>query len=383
MRICIDASPTVHGRAGIGRYVHELTTSLLNHDMTNEYAIFYNRSGEARVPASLERLARVTSPVSDKPWRLRVLLAHLMHLSQDRLFPGVDLFHATDNLLPRLTHSQSVLILYDLAFRLYPEAFTRLNRWFQALTMGMFLRTADAVMAISESTKKDAMRLYGIDESRLTVVYGGVNPRFQPASPGEVASTRSRYGLPEHYILFVGSIEPRKNLSTLLTAFSALKQQSPEADSLKLVAAGKKGWIYAGFFQRLRELGLEEEVVLPGFVADEDLPALYTASDLFVFPSWYEGFGLPVLEAMACGAPVVCSNAASLPEVAGDAALLVSPDDVRGLREAISRALTDLTLRNELIERGFRQAARFTWERAAQQTLAIYENVAMQRGQKP
>ncbi len=122
---------------------------------------------------------------------------------------------------------------------------------------------------------------------------------------------------------------------------------------------------------------------MPGFVADADLPALYTAADLFVFPSWYEGFGLPVLEAMACGAPVVCSNAASLPEVAGDAALLVSPDDVQGLREAISRALTDLTLRNELIERGFRQAGRFTWERAARQTLAIYEHVAARGSQKP
>ncbi len=382
MKICIDVSPAVHGRAGIGRYVLELVTALIGQDTTLEYTIFYNRAHEAQIPVSWQHLERIAFPLRDKPWRLQVLLAHLAKLSQDRLFPNVGLFHATDNLLPCLKKTHSVLTVYDLAFRFYPETFTTLNRWFQLLTMGTFLYRAHAVIAISQNTKRDVAQLYGVDESKITVVYGGVNSRFQPASISEIEHVRTRYHLPERYILFVGSIEPRKNLKALLAAFSAIKQQREAIDSIKLVIAGKRGWLYADFFQQLRTSGLENEIILPGFIADEDLPALYSAADVFVFPSWYEGFGLPVLEAMACGTPVVCSNVSSLPEVAGEAALMVAPNDVRGFCEAITRTLTDAVLRQELIGRGFRQAARFTWEKTAQQTLAVYEQVTARKGQK-
>mgnify|MGYP005832136239 CR=1 FL=1 len=382
MKVCVDVSPAVHGRAGIGRYVLELVTALTGQDATAEYTIFYNRAHEAQMPVSWQHLERIAFPLRDKPWRLQVLLAHLAKLSQDHLFPNIALFHATDNLLPCLKKTHSVLTVHDLAFRFYPETFTSLNRWFQLLTMGTFLARAHAVIALSQNTKRDVMQLYGIDESKITVVYGGVNPRFQPASTSEVERVRTRYHLPERDILFVGSIEPRKNLKSLLAAFSAVKQQREVIDPVKLVIAGKKGWLYADFFQQLRTSGLDGEVILPGFIADEDLPALYSAADVFVFPSWYEGFGLPVLEAMACGAPVICSNVSSLPEVVGEAALMVAPDDIRGLSQAISRTLTDAALRQELIGRGLRQAAQFTWEKAAQQTLMIYEEVAARGGRK-
>jgi glycosyltransferase involved in cell wall biosynthesis len=172
----------------------------------------------------------------------------------------------------------------------------------------------------------------------------------------------------------VGTIEPRKNLSALLDAYALLRQHAV-TDDTKLVMVGKKGWLYEPFFQHLHELGLEDQVIFPGYVADEELPALYGAAEVFVFPSLFEGFGLPVLEAMACGAPVVCSNATSLPEVAGDAALMVSPQDTAGLATAIQRVLADAELRAKLASLGMAQARRFTWEETARQTLAVYQQV--------
>jgi len=238
--------------------------------------------------------------------------------------------------------------------------------------MPRFLQAADAVIAISESTRRDAIRLYGMDEEKIRVIYEGVSPRFCVASPEAISVVRQKHSLPESFILSVGTIEPRKNLTSLLGAYRALKNQGAE---WKLVIVGKKGWLYEGFFSRLRELGLENEVIFPGFVPDEDLPAFYSAADLFVFPSLYEGFGLPVLEAMACGAPVITSNTSSLPEVAGEAALLVDPTSVEELAGGMRRVLESKELRDELRAKGPKQAAKFRWENAARETLSVYEAV--------
>jgi glycosyltransferase involved in cell wall biosynthesis len=374
-RVCLDLSPAVHQHAGLGRYAQELLLALAVTDGQNEYVVFYNNPATARVDPTLERFPKITTPLSYKPWRLSAMLAHFARIPQDPLFPGVDLFHATDHLLPYFRRIKSVFTLHDLIFLFHPETHKPLNRWFLTLMMPRFLRAADAVIAVSECTKRDAVRFYGIPEEKITVIYEGVNPRFRLASPEAIAAVRARYGLPEHFILYVGTIEPRKNLTALLEAFHHLLA----THDLRLVFVGKKGWLYEGFFRRLRELGLEDRVIFTGYVPDEDLPAIYSAADLFVFPSLYEGFGLPVLEAMACGTPVVCSNTSSLPEVAGDAALLVDPADVRALAGAMERVLTDETLRADLQARGLEQARRFSWARAAQETMQVYENVAALR----
>ncbi len=372
MRVCLDVSPAVHRRAGLGRYAQELSAALLEVDAENEYLIFFNRPRSARVEPPLHSLRRLTVAWSNKPWRMSALLAHFAGLSQDRLFPGVDLFHATDHLLPRFSRVRSVFTLHDLAFRLYPETHTALNRWFLNVMMPRFLQAADAVIAVSEHTKRDALRAYNLDEAKVRVIYEGVNPRFRPAPPEAVAVIRRKYGLPERFILSVGTIEPRKNLETALAAYRALKEGGA---AHKLVIVGKKGWLYRGFFRRLREEGLEGEVVFPGFVPDDDLPALYGGADLFLFPSLYEGFGLPPLEAMACGAPVVCSDVSSLPEVVGDAALLVPPLEVRAWAEALRRLLGDADLRADLQARGLARAREFSWARAARATVEVYQQV--------
>jgi glycosyltransferase involved in cell wall biosynthesis len=370
-RVCLDLSPAVHQHAGLGRYAQELLLALATADGQNEYVVFYNNPAAARVDPTLNHFSHITTPLSYKPWRLSAMLAHFARIPQDSLFPGVDLFHATDHLLPYFRRIKSVFTLHDLIFLFHPETHKPLNRWFLTLMMPRFLRAADAVIAVSECTKRDAIRFYGIPEEKITVIYEGVNPRFRPASPEAIAAVRARYGLPEHFILYVGTIEPRKNLTALLEAFHYLLA----THDLRLVIVGKKGWLYEGFFRRLRELGLEGQVIFTGYVPDEDLPAIYSAADLFVFPSLYEGFGLPVLEAMACGVPVICSNTSSLPEVAGDAAFLVDPADVRALAGAMEQALTDEHLRSELMAKGLERARWFTWEKAAAKTLEVYRGV--------
>lgn len=372
MKICVDVGPALQGRAGLGRYAVELLAALLRVAPQHEYITFHNaEAARSALPPALDRLPKRGTRLSNIPWRLSTLPAYGLNLPQDRLVPGVDLFHATDQLLPRLKHTHSVFTIYDAAFRLYPETHTRQNRWFLNLMVPRFLRAAGRIIAISECTKQDTVRLYGIAPDNIHVIPLGVHPRFRPIqSPDALAAARGRYGLPARYVLSVGTIEPRKNLTLLLEAYQALLAGDPE---LGLVIVGQKGWLYERFFRRLAELGLEGRVIFPGFVPGEDLPALYSAAACFAYPSLYEGFGLPVLEAMAGGTPVVCSNSSSLPEVAGDAALLLEPQDVEGWVVALRRILTDATLRVEMREKGRRQAARFTWDETARRTAAVYD----------
>lgn len=372
MRVCVNASPAVHRIAGLGRYVQELITALLAIDPHNEYVAFYNRPGEAQLSPPLDSLPHLTTSLPNKAWRLSALLAHLAGTSQDRLFPGVDVFHATDHLLPRLARAKSVMTLHDLAFLICPQTNQPLNRWFRTLMIPRFLQAAHAVIAVSQSTKKDAVRLCRLDEAKIKVIYHGVSRHFRPAGPEAVSAVRQSYGLPGSFVLSVGTIEPRKNLTSLLEVCHVL---STGGAPPKLVIVGTKGWLHGGFFRRLRELGLEDEIILTGYVPDEDLPALYSAADLFVYPSLYEGFGLPVLEAMACGAPVITSNVSSLPEVAGEAALLVDPTSVEELVAATRSVLESKELRDELRAKGFKQAAKFSWETTARETLSVYESV--------
>lgn len=372
MRICLDLSAAVHRRAGLGRYAQELATALLALDHDNEYIAFYNDPSGVLIEPPVDRLPKAMVDLPSKPWRLSVLLSYLLRASQDRLFPDVDIFHATDHLLPRLACARSVLTLHDVTYHLYPQTHAVLNRWFLALMMPRFLRAATAVIADSHSTRRDAARLYRLDESRIRVIHAGVSARFQPAKLDAVRAIRQKYGLPERFVLYVGTIEPRKNLTTLLDAYRLFTDREPGCG---LVIAGKKGWRCSTFFRRLQELGLEGQVIFAGFVPDEDLAALYSAADLFAFPSLYEGFGLPILEAMACGTPVLCSGTSSLPEVAGDAAILLDPHDISAWVEAMVRLVRDDALRTGLRARGLARAARFSWEACARATLEVYRSL--------
>ena len=372
MRVTIDYTPAIQQHAGIGRYADELARALIALYPRDEWRLFYV-DPEQRVPSSpLDTLPRRALRQSSKPWRLRVLLSIYLQRSQDRTIGKTELFHATDHLLPRLSHTRSVFTLHDLTALTFPATHTQLNRRFLQWMLPYFLRDADLIIADSASTQRDALRLYNLPAERIRVVHLGVDRRFQPAASDTQAQTRARYHLPDRFILSVGTLEPRKNLITLLEACHALHA---DGSDVALVIAGGRGWHSEPFFERLRALGLEDAVQLLGRVPDEDLPALYTLAEVFAFPSLYEGFGLPVLEAMACGTPVVCSSTSSLPEVAGEAAIQIFPTAVREWTQALKQIGGNAAVRADLRERGIKQAARFTWENTARQTYAVYQEV--------
>jgi len=306
------------------------------------------------------------------------MLSHLFGVPQDALFPGVDLFHATEHLLPRLCRIRSVFTLHDLIFRIDPGAHLPLNRIYLNTMLPRFLRAADAVIAVSECTKRDAVRLYGTPSERIHVIPEGVEARFKPMTGQQVEPVSRKHSLPERFIVCVGTLEPRKNYPLLFEVLAARRQQG--LDTWPIVIAGKPGWLYEPIFQRVTELGLQDLVHFTGFFPDNDLPALYSAATLLAMPSRYEGFGLPPLEAMACGAPVVTSNVSSLPEVVGDAALTVDPHEVDALAEAMRRMLSDAALRDAMVQRGLVQAQQFTWSKAAERLLCVYRELVSRPG---
>ncbi|MBN1136319.1 MAG: glycosyltransferase family 4 protein, partial [Anaerolineae bacterium] len=259
-----------------------------------------------------------------------------------------------------------------MIFKLFPQTQKRLNFWYLNATMPLYCRRASAVITVSECSKRDIVAHYGLDPDKVTVIYEAAGPEFGPASPADQQRVRRRYGLPDQFLVHVGVIEPRKNLVRLVEALQRLRD---EGLSVPLVVVGPKGWLYDDFFRRLEQLQVRDAVCFPGYVPLADLPAIYSAATLAAMPSVYEGFGLPVLEAMACGAPVVCSNTSSLPEIAGDAARYFNPLSVEEIAAAIRAAWTDPDLRAAMRRQGLSQASRFSWSEAAHQTLTLYERV--------
>jgi glycosyltransferase involved in cell wall biosynthesis len=312
MRITIDLSPAIHRHAGLGRYARELLAALAAQGEANEYVAFSHAPTEERPPGLLpDRVPLRTVPLSAKPWRMSVFLANLTGITMDPWLPRGDIFHATEHLLPPLKNARTVFTLHDLIFQFFPEYHLPLNREFLNHAMPRFLHRADAIIAVSECTKRDAIHFYNLPPYKITVIYEGVNPALSQMNDESVLTqTRARWTQGAPFILYVGTIEPRKNLIALVDAARALRTRGYPH---RLVIAGRKGWLYQGVFDHVRQTGMESQVDFLDFVPEEDLHALYSACAVFVFPSLYEGFGLPPLEAMACGAPVICSNAASLP----------------------------------------------------------------------
>lgn len=369
MAIYIDISAAAHSRAGLGRYAESLARALVQKH-PGQFAFFYNRDRGTSPLAGLESVPIRTVRAGYKPWRMAVWLGQLLGLGFEQLVPEAELYHATEHLLLPLKRVPTVLTVHDLIYHLFPEHHKPLNYWFLNRAMPLFVQRARAIIAVSESTRQDLIRCYGVQPDKITVVYEAAAPHFCPASPEAIAAVRARYGLPEDFILTVGTIEPRKNLSRLLDALQRLRQKE---DDVRLVVVGSTGWLYEGFFGRLEKLQLGDAVLLPGYVSDADLPAVYSAATVCVLPSLYEGFGLSVLEAMACGTAVVCSRTSSLPEVGGDAACYFDPTDVEEMAEAIGTVWHDEALRAEMGKRGLAQVARFSWTRAAEETMTVYQ----------
>jgi glycosyltransferase involved in cell wall biosynthesis len=378
LELVIDYTPAVHQRAGIGRYTRGLVQALAGLDARNRYTLMVlGRSDAHYVPPQLPSNFRLRYvPLSDR-WATVLWYRLNLPLPVDLLAGRADLFHGPSFTLPP-SFMPSLLTVHDLSFVRYPQgAHPALLAWL-IRAVPRSLQRARHVLADSESTRRDLIELMNLPPDRITVIGAGVERRFRPVTdPASLAEVRARYRLPERFILGVSTLEPRKNFTGLIAAYNQLAEAHPRLSAdLHLVIAGGRGWLYDDIFAAAEASPVRQRIHFAGFVADEDLPALYSQAAAFAFPSHYEGFGIPVLEAMACGTPVVCADNSSLPEVAGDAALLVDAADVHGLAEAMHRLLVDSSLRERLIGRGFEQAKKFTWEEAARRLLDVYRKVA-------
>lgn len=371
-RIGIDYTAAVQQGAGIGRYTRGLIGALATLDRANRYVLF--SAGHGAVESWPTNFSRRALPLTDR--HLAILWQRLRLPVPIELFTGrVDIFHSPDFVLPPVAAARTVLTIHDLSFMRYPECSSPPLLEYLMRSVPRSVARADLLLADSASTRQDLMELLDMPGERVRVVYAGVEGRFAPVEDETViGATLRRYGIQRPYILGLGTLQPRKNFVRLIRAYDRLRHERNLPH--QLVIGGGRGWLYEEIDACIESLGLQEQVRLIGFVQDDDLPALYTAADVFAFPSLYEGFGIPILEAMACGTPVVTATASSLPEVAGDAALMVSPMDEEALADALWRALDDTALRNALRRRGFDQVRRFTWEAAAQQLLASYTELA-------
>ncbi|MCL5110761.1 MAG: glycosyltransferase family 4 protein [Chloroflexi bacterium] len=376
MRIAIDYTPAVTQSAGIGRYTRSLVQALAEVDADNEYELFYAYSGRHKPdwpfgdhPNFVEKAVSISG-------RTLAILWHRigLPLPVNLVVGNVAVFHATDFVLPPVRRSAGIVTVHDLSFILYPDhADSGLVSYLER-AVPPSVRRARLVLADSENTRNDISCLLDAPPEKVEVLYAGVDAKFRRVEDGGLLGTvRQRYGLAWPFILSVGTIERRKNLIRLVQAYGRLRAK--RGDLPKLLIVGRRGWLYEDVFEAVADLGLEDDIVFPGFVADDDLPALYSLAEAFVYPSLYEGFGLPPLEAMACGAPVVAANTSSLPEVLGDAYLGVAPTDVEALTAALERVLSDGELREDLRRRGLARAGTYAWQNSARRLVELYGRV--------
>ncbi len=373
-RIGIDYTPAYEQGAGIGRLVRDLVTTLARQDIETCYRLFVaGHQGDLADPLAANfswAPTRITPRWLARIWQRARLPVPI------ELFTGrVDLYHATDFVLPpTLPRTKTIVTVHDLSFERVPDVASPALRAYLRQVVPRSVRRADHVIADSQATKDDLVDLYAIPRDKVTVLLSGINPRYAPVTTRNVLLTiRSKYRLPDRpYLLAVGTVQPRKNYSRIIQALARLRQAGYAID---FVIAGGKGWLEDEMYQTIAATGMRDYVHLIGYVDDEDLPALYSHAACVGYPSLYEGFGFPVLEGMACGTPVVTSTVSSLPEVAGDAALLVNPHDVTAITNAIQRILDDHTLRETLIQRGFEQVKGFTWAQSARHLREIYQQV--------
>lgn len=367
MRIGIDGRYIQDHFPGIGRYTYNLVQALTKAAPEDSFVLLHNPKlvntrydlGTLQSP-NLEIVAVEVPTFSlAEQWRLPSIVRGLR----------LDLFHSPYYLKPYLLPCPSVVNIYDLISRLYPEYVSSGARVIFEMAIRLAIVTSRLVISVSQSAKEDLVRLLGVPPSKVWVTPLGVDSQFKPVNEKAIFNLRQKHDLPEGYILYLGTNKPHKNLARLVGAFAKAKTER------KLVLAGKEDPRYSEAHEVTKQLGLQDRVVFLGQVSEDDLPALYSGAALFVFPSLYEGFGLPLLEAMACGVPVISSSTSSLPEIAGQAAVMVAPLDLSQLARALERVLGDSNLRASMHEEGLKQAAQFSWERTAVETLAVYRQV--------
>jgi glycosyltransferase involved in cell wall biosynthesis len=375
MRIGIDATAVPPKPMGAGRYIIYLIHELAKLSTSHEFIVFAQAYLRPHLVEQVSDKIRIVwlknmSPARRLIWEQTAFpsLIHQMKL---------DLLHSPHYTMPLSRPVPSVVTFHDMSFFIYPKKHTLAKRYFFPWMMRRSSKRADMIIADSESTRRDAMRFIGIHPGKITTVHLGYQEIFRQISDEEYLHVvRQRYSLPDRFIFYAGALEPRKNIPLLLRVFEQLAQDQQE---LYLVLTGGTGWDNQETLARMNSMHVRDRIVRLGHIDHIDLPAIFNLADVFVYPSLYEGFGLPPLEGMACGVPVITTNISSMPEVVGTAGLLVPPNDEAALSQAIQQVLGDDELRQRLREAGPQRAAGFTWRHTADNTLKIYERVLSAR----
>ncbi|MGD0226681.1 MAG: glycosyltransferase family 1 protein [Terriglobia bacterium] len=368
MQIAIDAHQIGGRRTGAETYVYNLVKNLaLLEPNGDKYAVYLSSGQGVEGLESNPSFEGRSIPSSIPPVRYAFFYPFQSWIKR------FDIFHAQFS-LPPLLRSRSVLTVYDLCYERFPQFFNRRVLAQMKLLMPWSCQRADHIITISESSKRDLVEIYRLDPQKITVTYPGPAENCKPMDAGQAKDRlREAYGIDGSFILYVGNLEPRKNLPRLLEAFAQLKQK--ELIVHKLVIVGQKAWLYNGILETMRNHSLSGEVVLTGYIPANDLPLFYNAASFMIYPSLYEGFGLPVVEAMACGTPVITSLGSSLEEIAEGAALLVDPYSVASIATAIEKVANDLNLQQDLRNAASARAARFSFRKMAEQTRSVYHRL--------
>ena len=348
---------------GIGVYSENVLNALLSIDKKNCYVLCYCKADQL---GKFSRFPNVTEKVIKGQYKI-----WWDHVSIPRFakIENIDLIYNPKLSIPIFTQCKTVLVMHGAEQFVHPWAYRWHDRVYFSIANPIFCKRADAIIAMTHIGAKDIVKYMRADPGKVHVIHEAYNEKCRVLEKDQVLQVKEKYALPDKYILFVGGLHPIKNFGNLLKAFAEIKGDFPH----KLVVVGFKRWKFSKDFQLIDKLGLHDDVFFPGYVADEEIPAFYNLADVFVFPSLYEGFGIPVLEAMACGCPLVTSKTGCSPEVTGDAAILVDPYNSESISDAVKAILKDSNLRERLIEKGFRRAKEFSWEKCAKDTLQLFE----------
>ncbi|WP_394884845.1 glycosyltransferase family 4 protein [Clostridium butyricum] len=372
MKVSIELQPCLKKKSGIGVYTYELTKRLENFKDIKFQGNIFNFLNRNDIEQDIPDLTLNKNICSLFPYSIYRRIWRCMPIKYNVLFRNdADIYQFFNFIVPTNISGKVITTIHDLTYILYPETMDKKNRERLKKDMINTVNRVDYILTISENSKNDIIKYLNIPEDKITVIYPGVDEIYkQVLDEKHIEKIKRKYNIIGRYLLYLGTLEPRKNIETIIKSYNDFIKSSDE--DIKLVLAGKKGWLYDSIFNLVSEYGLENNVVFTDYVDDSDKPALYQGAEIFLFPSLYEGFGIPVAEAMASRTPVITSNSSSLPEVAGDSAIITEPLDYRKISESIKKILRDSNIRQKMIENGIKQVEKFNWDDSAEKLRKIY-----------
>lgn len=375
MQISLELQPILKSKSGIGWYTFNIIKQLNNreYNLIGEGFNFLSRND---VENELRDINIETVFCKLIPYGIYKRIWNYIPIKYNTLFKSKsDIYHFFNFIVPPKIDGKVIVTVYDMVYKKIPETMTKANYKRLNKNLKRSVDRADIIITISENSKQEIIEYLNVPESKIRIVPPGVdlNVYNKDYAVDEMEMIKEKYKLPDRYFLYLGTLEPRKNIEAIVEAFALYKKQNN--DNIKLVLAGKKGWMYESIFEKIKNNNIENEVVFTDYVDENDKVLIYKMSEVFLFPSLYEGFGMPVLEAMACGVPVITSNTSSLPEVSGDACILVEPKDVNSMVAAMKSIVLDEEYKNSLIKKGLEQSKKFTWEKSSQKLVKIYKEL--------